>query len=312
MISQFKKKGVGRIHYKNISRGLLLFALGLGKKVLIADTFAVWANAGFDVTTRLNFIEAWMTSLSYSLQLFYDFSGYTDMAIGLALFFNIRFPQNFDKPYRSLNIREFWRRWHITLSNFLRDYVYIPLGGNRQGEIRTYTNLLITFVIGGIWHGAGWLFLIWGLMHGIALVLHRIWTNARMRLQPVLAWFLTFNFVNVAWVFFRALSVDDALKVLRGMAGKNGIVGPFPRLSEIAFFKEIGFRNGTLATGFEDVTSFIYLFIIFFALSILGKSSYEFAISFKPRWYVFVSLVIVLIISILGINRVSEFIYFQF
>ncbi|MFA7092700.1 MAG: MBOAT family O-acyltransferase, partial [Arcobacteraceae bacterium] len=145
--------------YKNIALGLFIFSIGLFKKVVIADTFAVWATAGFDHAQTLNLVEAWATSLSYTFQLYFDFSGYTDMAIGAALLFNIKLPINFNSPYKAQNIQDFWRRWHITLSRFLRDYVYIPLGGNKQSSFRTYSNLLATFVIGGLWHGAGWTFI---------------------------------------------------------------------------------------------------------------------------------------------------------
>ncbi|PTB83503.1 MBOAT family protein, partial [Sulfurovum lithotrophicum] len=149
--------------------------------------------------------------------------GYTDMAIGAALLFNIKLPINFNSPYKALDIQDFWRRWHITLSRFLRDYIYIPLGGNRKGSLRTYTNLLSTFIIGGIWHGAGWTFVFWGFLHGMALVIHRFWKSLGLTMPKILAWFVTFNFINIAWVFFRAKEWDDALKVLGGMVGLSYI-----------------------------------------------------------------------------------------
>ncbi|MDX4070079.1 MBOAT family O-acyltransferase, partial [Aliarcobacter skirrowii] len=174
----------------------------------------------------LNLIEAWATSLSYTFQLYFDFSGYTDMAIGIALLFNIKLPINFNSPYKALNIQDFWRRWHITLSRFLRDYVYIPLGGNKKGSFRTYSNLLATFVIGGLWHGAGWTFVFWGFLHGLALVIHRAWTNLGFKMNTILAWFITFNFVNIAWIFFRAKEWDDAIKVLSSMFSLDNVVLP--------------------------------------------------------------------------------------
>jgi D-alanyl-lipoteichoic acid acyltransferase DltB (MBOAT superfamily) len=161
MMPQFANARNKVKNYKNIALGLFIFSIGLFKKVVIADTFAVWARAGFDTATTLNLFEAWATSLSYTFQLYFDFSGYTDMAIGAALLFNIRLPINFNSPYKATNIQDFWRRWHITLSRFLKDYVYIPLGGNRKGNFRTYNNLMATFIIGGIWHGAGWTFVFW-------------------------------------------------------------------------------------------------------------------------------------------------------
>jgi len=184
---------------------------------MIADSFAVWANKGFDTANTLNMLEAWVTSLSYTFQLYFDFSGYTDMAIGAALLFNIKLPINFNSPYKAINIQEFWRRWHITLTRFLKDYLYIPLGGNRRGTFRTYFNIFIVFLLAGIWHGAGWTFIFWGVIHGVALIVHRIWSTFAIKMPLVLAWVLTFNFVNIAWIFFRAKDFEDALKVLNGM-----------------------------------------------------------------------------------------------
>lgn len=212
----------------NILKGLFIFAIGLFKKVVIADSFAVWASAGFDGGQALGFYAAWATSLAYTFQLYFDFSGYCDMAIGASLLFNIWLPINFNSPYKALDIQDFWRRWHITLSSFLRDYLYIPLGGNRYAPYRTYLNLLITFVLGGLWHGATGMFLIWGALHGGAVATHRLWKGFGRPLPPALAWLLTFGFVNVAWVFFRAKTLDDALRVLHGMVDFGSMVGPAP------------------------------------------------------------------------------------
>lgn len=223
MMPQFASEENLSANYNNFLRGFFIFSLGFFKKVVIADTFAIWANIGFDEVTTLGFFEAWGTSLSYTFQLYFDFSGYVDMAIGAALFLNIKLPMNFNSPYKALNIQDFWRRWHMTLSRFLRDYVYIPLGGNKIGPYRTYVNLFATFLIGGIWHGASWMFVIWGAMHGAALVLHRIWQSSGLRLNRWVAWFVTFNFVNMAWVFFRSSDLETALRVLRGMSQIDGV-----------------------------------------------------------------------------------------
>jgi alginate O-acetyltransferase complex protein AlgI len=240
MMPQFASTANCLRRYKNILPGLFLIAVGLFKKVLIADTFARWANAGYGQiagqiagqTAPLSFLDAWATSLSYTFQLYYDFSGYTDMAIGAALLFNIRLPINFNSPYQATDIQDFWRRWHITLSRFLRDYLYIPLGGNRRGKGRAALNLVLTFVLGGLWHGASWMFVIWGGLHGLAMVVHRLWMQLGFRMNPLLAWFVTFNFINLSWVFFRAENMDSAMRILRGMAGlgQTGAVTVLPAL----------------------------------------------------------------------------------
>ena len=219
MMPQFLNIRTKVLNYKNIALGLFIFSIGLFKKVVLADTFAIWANAGFDTTTTLNFYEAWAASLSYTFQLYFDFSGYTDMAIGLALLFNIKLPTNFNSPYKAKNIQDFWRRWHITLSRFLRDYVYIPLGGNKIGNVRTYVNLMATFILGGLWHGAGWTFIFWGFLHGAALITHRLWSYFGIKLWGWLAWLITFNFINASWVFFRASDWKDAINILSSMVG---------------------------------------------------------------------------------------------
>jgi len=217
MMPQFRMVRNMAIRYRNVIIGLFIFSIGLFKKVVIADTLAAHVGVGFDQATSLNFIEAWVASLSFTFQLYFDFSGYSDMAIGASLLFNIRLPINFNSPYKALDIQEFWRRWHITLSRFLRDYLYIPLGGNRIRPSRTYLNIFVTFLLGGFWHGASWMFIIWGALHGIALIINRAWQRLGLRLPSVLAWLVTFTFVNVAWVFFRAKDMSAAMKVLGGM-----------------------------------------------------------------------------------------------
>ncbi|WP_317454241.1 MBOAT family O-acyltransferase, partial [Campylobacter concisus] len=217
MMPQFANKFNLIKNYKFIALGLFVFSIGLFKKSVVADIFSIFANAGFDVERNLTFLQAWTTSLSYTFQLYFDFSGYCDMAIGLALLFNIRLPINFNSPYKALNIQDFWHRWHITLSRFLRDYIYIPLGGNRKGQYRTYLNLFLVFLIGGLWHGAAWTFVVWGALHGFAIVIHRCWQKLNFKLNKIIAWIITFNFVNFTWIFFRAKSFEDAMKVIRGM-----------------------------------------------------------------------------------------------
>jgi len=219
-------------NYRFIALGLFIFSIGLAKKIILADTFSIWATAGFDGQQALGFYAGWATSLSYTFQLYFDFSGYTDMAIGAALMFNIRLPINFNSPYKATDIQDFWRRWHMTLSRFLRDYVYIPLGGNRIGPYRTYFNLFATFLLGGIWHGASWMFVTWGALHGAALIVHRLWHKLGLRMWRWLAWCVTFLFINITWVFFRATDMQSATRVLGAMANlpealnKYTLLGP--------------------------------------------------------------------------------------
>ena len=230
MIPQFKRGRTARSAVL-AARGLAIFAAGLFKKVVIADNLAQFVSpvfahldAGGGVTTPW----AWLATLAYTLQIYFDFSGYSDMAIGLALLFGIRLPVNFRSPYQATSIIEFWRRWHITLSRFLRDYLYIPLGGNRLGEQRRYINLLVTMLLGGLWHGAGWNFLVWGGLHGLYLSVNHLWRGWRGSKPEVstaglmvkgACWAITFFAVVVAWVFFRAKTAAGAWQMLQGLFG---------------------------------------------------------------------------------------------
>jgi D-alanyl-lipoteichoic acid acyltransferase DltB (MBOAT superfamily) len=225
MMPQFSNPRKLVRNYRNIFAGSFIFSAGLFKKIVIADSFAIFATHGFDNALTLTTLESWVTSLSYTFQLYFDFSGYTDMAIGAALLFNIKLPINFNSPYKAVNIQDFWRRWHITLSRFLRDYIYIPLGGNRKGKFFTYFNLMFTFVVGGFWHGAGWTFIIWGALHGSALIIHRIWSDTGIKINVFISWFITFNFINVTWVFFRAETWNDAINILYLMFGVRSVDG---------------------------------------------------------------------------------------
>lgn len=311
MMPQFANLKNRVINYKNIALGLFIFSIGLFKKVVIADSFAVWATNGFDNAAVLNLFEAWATSLSYTFQLYFDFSGYCDMAIGAALLFNIKLPINFNSPYKALNIQDFWRRWHITLSRFLRDYIYIPLGGNRKGRLRTYANLMATFIIGGIWHGAGWTFVFWGFLHGVALVIHRIWSELGFKMNKFLAWFITFNFINITWVFFRAKEWDDALKVLKGMFGLSGIVLPNFLEAKLVFLSKygVGFDNFMESVGDKNT----FLFILFgFILILSFKNSIKILekLDFSFKYLIFSAAIFSW--AILSLNKISEFLYFNF
>lgn len=303
-------------NYRNIALGLFIFSMGLFKKVVIADDLAHWANAGFDTAITLNFFEAWATSLSYTFQLYFDFSGYTDMAIGAALLFNIKLPINFNSPYKATSIQDFWRRWHITLSRFLKDYIYIPLGGNRKGNFRTYNNLMATFLIGGLWHGAGWTFVFWGFLHGLALVIHRIWNQLGFKLNTIIAWFITFNFINIAWVFFRAKEWDDAIKVLSGMIGAEGLVLPYFMKNII---NEIGIESIKYGWVYVnlDLKNKIVTILSILIISIFLKNTNQILDTIRKNSnilnnYTLIFLVFIFIISLFKMFKVSEFLYFNF
>ncbi len=322
MVEQFDRLKNKFINYKYLSAGIFLFFIGFFKKIVIADTFAEWAKDGFDLAKHLTLVHAWFTSLSYSLQIYFDFSGYTDMALGTSLMFNIKLPINFNTPYKSLNIQEFWRRWHVTLSRFLRDYVYIPLGGNRVSEPNNLLNLMSTFLIGGLWHGAGWTFVFWGFLHGSAMVAHRLWKKLNINMPKLLALFLTFNFVNMAWVFFRARSWHDAIKVLKGMFGFNGLGlpggvyelkdqivalnAPEVRVTGINAYRAIVriLSTGNFAT--------LWMILIFMVVAICFKNSNEMTEDFKPDWQNALFTICLAVVSMLWLGRVSDFIYFNF
>ncbi|MBN1533485.1 MAG: MBOAT family protein [Spirochaetes bacterium] len=299
------------LNYDNIAKGLFLFSLGLFKKIMIADNLAPFADTGFALSSQLTLADSWLTSISYTLQLYFDFSGYTDMAIGTALMFNIRLPINFNSPYKARNLQDFWRRWHITLSSFLRDYIYIPLGGSRAGEFRTYSNIIITFLVAGIWHGAGWTFVFWGFLHGLGLVIHRFWNKTSLHMPRPLALFITFNYVNVLWVFFRARSFSDAVNVLSAMAGLKGIVLP----------RTVGILLGNPAEGYlrfahewmlrGDLTTMIMIGMLVAATLIL-KNSNEIIEGFKPSVRYAALAAAAFCVSLVFIQRYTEFIYFGF
>jgi D-alanyl-lipoteichoic acid acyltransferase DltB (MBOAT superfamily) len=312
MMPQFAKTRNKVKSYRNIAMGLFIFSIGLFKKVVIADTFAVWATNGFDVATTLNLFEAWATSLSYTFQLYFDFSGYTDMAIGLALLFNIRLPVNFNSPYKATNIQDFWRRWHITLSRFLRDYVYIPLGGNKKGSFRTYNNLMATFVIGGLWHGASWAFIFWGFLHGLALTVQKLWSKLEFKLWAWFAWFVTFNFVNITWVFFRAKEWDDAVKVLGSMFSLDYIVLQPMFENSLSFLTKYGIEFDNMFRNIGGSKMTIITLFMGFILILIFKNSIQKINDFQLNYKTVFLAGFAFTFGTLSLNKVTEFLYFNF
>jgi len=304
IVPQFADAKNRRFNFDNFAPGLYAFALGLFKKVIVADTFGIAVEAGFANAASLNTIEAWFIAIGYTLQLYFDFSGYCDVATGVGLMFNIKIPLNFNSPYKSMNIREFWQRWHITLSRFLTSYIYFPLGGSRKGLVRTCINLMVVFLASGLWHGAGWLFLLWGLMHGAASVLYRLFRKQYDSLHPALQWIMTFGFVVIAWVFFRATALTDALAIVKSMFMMD--FGPIRDSITSAFALPGGFRPG-----YNGIFMMVWYALSLFAC--LGmRNTYEKTMDFKPTLYNAFQTVILILYVTLCLSNVSVFLYFNF
>lgn len=327
IMPQFSNKLQKLLSWENIAIGLTIFSIGLFKKTILADSLAPYANTIFDTASKgsVTFIEAWLGSIAYSFQLYFDFSGYSDMAIGLARVFGIIFPLNFNSPYKSTDIITFWRRWHITLSRFLRDYIYIPLGGNRKGLLRRHLNLLLTMLIGGLWHGAAWTFVLWGGLHGGYLVINHYWQHLKTRylssiindqnpFYKVAAQGITFIAVMVGWVYFKSDSIPTANNIIQSLS-----LGHFDLKSNIYSMHEIK----TLVT-----LVFIIGVIVFFAPNTQQLlKNYSPAIETYPneigeykvnlfQWSPSISLsalcALITIVSFLSLGHISEFLYYKF
>ncbi len=261
--------------------------IGLLKKVIIADSIALFVNPLFENYAALPTGAAWAAVLGYTYQLYFDFSGYSDMAIGLGLLFGLRFPINFNSPYKAVNISDFWRRWHISLSSWLKDYLYVPLGGSRRGEIRTYANLIVTMLLGGLWHGANWTFVVWGAYHGILLALYKIFKNPYDRLPLILQKFLTFFLVIIGWVFFRSPNFETAGTLLKKM---------------------FSFESG-LATA-SSAWAAALVFAAFVIAAFFPNTS-EIKFSTKPRYAVALAAGAVLALILMNYKQ-NVFLYYQF
>jgi D-alanyl-lipoteichoic acid acyltransferase DltB (MBOAT superfamily) len=354
MLPQFDKRQARHEITRNIAIGLSIFAIGLFKKTVIADGIAGYANIVFEQSatgSAITFFDAWGGALAYTFQLYFDFSGYSDMAIGIARMFGIILPLNFYSPYKAVNISEFWRRWHMTLSRFLRDYVYIALGGNRKGSVSRHSNLLITMLLGGLWHGAGWNFVIWGGLHGLYLTICHLYQQLKKKLLPnagpsstmnrFFAWLLTFIVVVISWVFFRATTFDSAIAMLSGMLGINGFELPNAIISRLGGFREylelIGIQVGN-GSGSFFIEVWIWNIVLLVSVLILPNTMDMFKNSnaalvekpnnnkdaFWPGLKLFSNIqwkqssrwaltsALALTLGILTLSQVSEFLYFQF
>lgn len=297
----------------NFALGTFLFVIGLTKKVLIADNLFPFVMPVFDkAQTSIPFIQAWVGALAYSIELYFDFSGYSDMAMGLGLYFNLKLPLNFNSPYQATSIIEFWRRWHISLSQFLKEYLYIPLGGNRKGEVGRLRNLLITMFIGGMWHGANWTFIIWGLCHGIFLVINHLWRKLNIWMPKGISHILTLFCVVVAFAIFRAPNVGVAYEVVKGLFGFNGIVLPESYAQKIGYLSEYGVVFKTLPLSNVRLNDLLILICIIIAALVLPNSMYwkERFLKYPIFWGIASSAS--LVACVIHLDAVTEFLYYQF
>ena len=345
MMPQFELDPTYRASSANFAVGLSIFALGLAKKVLIADNLAPHAGFFFDQRDAPSLLVAWGGVLAYTFQLYFDFSGYSDMAIGLSRVFGIRLPLNFNSPYKARNIIEFWRRWHMTLSRFLRDYLYIALGGNRHGPLRRYLNLGATMLLGGLWHGAGWNFVIWGALHGAYLMINHGWsalagaagwstTGRHWQLASIV---LTFIAVCFAWVFFRAADLPRALTIVQGMVGAYRVALPDGIGNHLGSLKPLAERYGVtfyLGGGARFMQTYGWVALAG-AIALLAPNTQQLMRRFDPAldydaaratdrtagprrmawrpsgaWAL--ALAVITVLSLLSLTRPAEFLYFQF
>ena len=345
MMPQFSLDKTYRFNWENISVGLTVFTIGLFKKTVLADGIAPFASPVFSAAAdgaTLTLIEAWCGVLAYTLQLYFDFSGYSDMAIGASRMLGIKLPINFNSPYKATSIIDFWRRWHLTLSRFLRDYLYFTLGGNKKGTIRRYLNLMTTMLLGGLWHGAGWTFVIWGGLHGLYLSINHAWRKVRLTLigdravgtiERFTGIVLTFFSVVVGWAFFRASDTTSALHILQAMAGSNGITIPknWPWAWSInAALERIGFNTelGIPISNFDPNGTCLYWIVVLMTIACVMPNTQQFMASFapalesattlanRPKWLPSmgwaITFGIAAAISVLHLSNVTEFLYFQF
>lgn len=313
ILPQFKDKSRKAIDYDNISRGIMIFVLGLFKKLMVADTLGNAVDWGFNNVPDLYSMDIWIVMLCYTLQIYFDFSGYCDMATGVSFLFNIDLPINFNSPYKALSITDFWKRWHISLTSFLRKYIYFPLGGSRKGTVRTYINMMIVFIISGIWHGANWTFILWGALHGACQVLHRIFRKPFDKLVAPVRWLITFVFVNIAWLLFRADSVAQWWYMV-----KKAFSIKYRTMHEelVAVFKIPRLRSVLSAIGisYTDMGVYVFGMVLMLALCMFICLVPGNNLERQHRtsvWTLAVTFVLFMV-CLLSLSNVTSFLYFNF
>lgn len=315
LIPQFKDKTKKRLDFENLSKGLYAFSLGLAKKVLIADTFSKVVGIGYGAVSELNTTSAFLVMVCYSLQIYFDFSGYCDMAYGMGYMLNIKLPVNFNSPYKAESISDFWDRWHMTLTRFFTKYVYIPLGGSRCGRTRTCLNVMIVFLVSGLWHGANWTFILWGALHGTFSVIEKLINVKALRLPRFLKTGITFLLVTFAWSLFRADSIGDAgmlwTQLFHGGFGTvyQPITDCFQDLIEVSFLYRAGLSGIMTKYPWLMVTGFTLVSTI---ACFTMKNTQEKVQEMKLTNRRLLVVVILMLWSILSLSEISEFLYFNF
>lgn len=324
MIPQFADPEKSKWNMTNFNRGLYLFSVGLCKKVILADTFGVAVGFGWDALETLTSLEAIVVSLAYTFQIYFDFSGYSDMAMGLASMFNIYLPMNFNSPYRATSILDFWSGWHMTLTRFLRKYIYFPLGGSKKGTLRTYVNILIVFLVSGIWHGSGYTFIVWGLLHGLFQCFTRMFKKYWDKLGKVIGYLITFAFVNITWVIFKADTLTNAYIMIRkilkpvDMTMKNIPILESFRLIEFSYIENklpfIG-RITSMIPGFYQWAFLLAGFIITLTGTCVQRECFL-SSDAKPSFHASamkaVKASICLFWAIISLTGLTTFLYFNF
>jgi D-alanyl-lipoteichoic acid acyltransferase DltB (MBOAT superfamily) len=315
LIPQLRDEKNHRFNYENLSRGIYTFALGLAKKVLIADTFSKIVNIGYNNINDLNAISTILVMVCYSFQIYFDFSGYCDMACGIGYMFNIELPINFNSPYKAASITEFWDRWHMTLTRFFTKYVYIPLGGSRKGKLRTYLNVLIVFFVSGVWHGANWTFILWGIINGLGNIFDRLFGRFFKWVPKAVKVVITFAFSTLAWSLFRADSISQAIRLwgrlrnYENISVLGQITDTFNDLLEVKIICRLGLGN--IVDLYPAIPLLVLMLIIVFACFFM-RNTQEKAADSSYNGKRIAATVILMLWSILSLSNVSEFLYFNF
>jgi alginate O-acetyltransferase complex protein AlgI len=311
VMPQFDDESKTKFNSSFFSLGIYIFVMGLAKKVLLADTFAGWANFGFNETETFHFFHAWGTSLSYTFQLYFDFSGYSDMAIGLGYLFNIKLPKNFNSPFLARNIIDFWTKWHMTLSQFITTYIFTPLLRSmpKFTFLNSMISIFITMCIAGLWHGAAWTFVLYGALHGIVIILNHFMKKNKIKLPKPLAIFITFQFINIVFTIFRAEKLETALQIFKGMFGFTYIKVPKGIIST-DLINQIGAKVGPHMNNDENLNLALLLICLYIVFKL--KNSMQLLENFAPTKKIAVATGFVFVLCVLGLNRVTDFIYFNF